>query len=187
MNFPPVWMLGSIFGISEIVLTRARRPAAGDREKDRSSFLVLNLVAWTCVALSIAAQSALGFAHIHHAGRFYPAGVAIFAAGVCLRWWSILVLGRFFTVKVSISPDHHIVERGPYRFLRHPSYTGALLAILGLGICMANWISLAVILVPPVFAMCYRIAVEERALTEFFGDEYRRYSGRTYRLIPFVY
>ena len=185
MNLPPVWVLGTIMGVSEFAIARIRGPGTGD--KDRSSFLILNAVILLSVGLSIAALLKLGFAHIPHAGRYYPAGFATFVAGVCLRWWSILVLGRFFTVKVSISPDHRIVESGPYRLLRHPSYTGALLAILGMGICMGNWISFAVLVVPPVFAMGYRIGVEERALTEFFGDGYRKYSGRTYRLIPFVY
>jgi protein-S-isoprenylcysteine O-methyltransferase Ste14 len=68
---------------------------------------------------------------------------------------AIVHLGRFFTVNVAIAANHRLIDTGPYRFVRHPSYTGALMAFLGLALCLANWVPLAVIrtkrLIPAVY------------------------------------
>jgi protein-S-isoprenylcysteine O-methyltransferase Ste14 len=104
-----------------------------------------------------------------------------------MRWVSIIHLGRFFTVNVAIAADHQLVETGPYRFIRHPSYSGALLAFVGWGMVLRNWASLLIALLPIAVAFLYRINVEERALLEALGDCYRAYMARTKRLIPFLY
>jgi protein-S-isoprenylcysteine O-methyltransferase len=102
-----------------------------------------------------------------------------------LLW--IVVLGRFFTGNVAIAPDHRLIEEGPYRFVRHPSYTGSLLAFLGLGICYCNWASLAALMFPTLAVFLRRMQVEEAALVAAFGDRYRDYIRRTKRLIPAIY
>jgi protein-S-isoprenylcysteine O-methyltransferase len=114
-------------------------------------------------------------------------GVLLFAAGIILRWYSIIHLGRFFTVDVSIAAEHKVIDSGPYRLIRHPSYSGALLAFVGLGLYLHNWVSLFVLILPISLAFLYRIQVEERALTDALGQDYRNYAARTKRLIPFVY
>jgi protein-S-isoprenylcysteine O-methyltransferase Ste14 len=90
-------------------------------------------------------------------------------------------------VNVAIAADHRVVEAGPYRLLRHPSYTGALLAFLGLGICLDNWASLALLTLPTSVVFLWRMRIEEDALLETFGERYRDYMRRTRRLIPFIY
>src|SRR3546814_15945860 len=87
-----------------------------------------------------------------------------------LRWWSIRVLARHFTVDVTIHPDHELVRRGPYRLLRHPSYTGLLMPFLGFALGLGNWLSLAAML-PVALALLWRIQVEERVLAAAFGDD----------------
>ena len=77
--------------------------------------------------------------------------------------------------------------RGPYHLMRHPSYTGMLLAFAALAGTFQNWLSLACILVPILAALAYRIYVEEIALEATFGDEYRQYAAETKRLIPGVF
>lgn len=104
-----------------------------------------------------------------------------------LRWYSIIHLGRFFTVNVAIAADHQLVDTGAYRFVRHPSYTDALLAFIGFAMVLRNWASVLVISLPIAFAFLYRINVEERALVQAFGERYRAYIKRTKRLIPLVY
>lgn len=113
--------------------------------------------------------------------------VALFAAGLVIRWWAIVTLGRFFTVDVVIEKDHELVERGPFRFVRHPSYTGVLLAFLGWAITLWNWVAMGIVLVPIFVAFVRRMKVEESALTEALGDQYREYMRRTKRLVPGVY
>jgi protein-S-isoprenylcysteine O-methyltransferase len=114
-------------------------------------------------------------------------GVALFIAGLALRWYSIFYLGRFFTVNVAIASDHRLIDSGPYRHIRHPSYTGALLAFLGLGLCFYNWASVLVLMTGTLLVFGYRIHVEEAALTQGLGEEYRGYMRRAKRLFPGVY
>jgi protein-S-isoprenylcysteine O-methyltransferase Ste14 len=113
--------------------------------------------------------------------------VVLFVAGLILRWWAIIILGRFFTVDVTIEKDHELVERGPFRIVRHPSYAGVLLAFVGLALSLRNWAALVVILVPISAAFIHRMNVEENALSRALGPRYAEYMKRTKRLVPFVY
>jgi protein-S-isoprenylcysteine O-methyltransferase len=88
---------------------------------------------------------------------------------------------------VAIAPDQRVVQHGPYRMLRHPGYAGALLALLGVGIMLANWLSVLVLVLVPMFVLSVRISVEEAALAGALGAEYLAYAGRTARLIPGVW
>lgn len=116
---------------------------------------------------------------------FLVGGIVVAVAGIALRAYAIRTLGKYFRLRVTTTPDQTVVERGPYRFVRHPSYTGALLTVLGVLICTANWLSMAcfVIALP---GLAYRIKVEEAALAGALGDPYRDYMKRTKRLIPYV-
>ncbi|MEY2438792.1 MAG: hypothetical protein QOI34_177 [Verrucomicrobiota bacterium] len=119
--------------------------------------------------------------------QFYLLGLLLFVAGVVLRWYSIIHLGRFFTVDVAIAEKHTLIDSGPYRLIRHPSYTGALFAFFGLGLCLGNWLSLLFVTLPILAAFLWRIHVEEDALTDALGEVYVAYARRTKRLIPFAY
>jgi protein-S-isoprenylcysteine O-methyltransferase len=111
----------------------------------------------------------------------------VFGLGLVLRWYSIIYLGRFFTVNVAIHSGHEIIDTGPYKHIRHPSYTGALLAFLGLALSLTNWASLALVMLPIVLAFSRRIAIEETALASALGSPYINYMRRTKRLAPFIY
>ena len=87
----------------------------------------------------------------------------------------------------SIKEDHRLIQSGLYKHLRHPAYAGALLAHLGLGLAFSNWFSLGLSSIPFFIAAFYRMHVEERALTEVFGEAYISYSKETKRLIPKLY
>ena len=83
-------------------------------------------VVWLVIMVSVAAgiyvAKQLPAAALPHQRSFVFAGVVLFVAGLLLRWWAIITLGRFFTVDVTIEKDHELVERGPLRVVRHPSY-----------------------------------------------------------------
>ena len=96
-------------------------------------------------------------------------------------------LTLLWIVIVAIAAGHRLIDTGPYRFVRHPSYTGALMAFLGLALCLANWVSLAVMLIPVLLVFLRRMHVEEDALLRALGNQYRDYMQRTKRLIPAVY
>src|SRR4030095_12705024 len=146
---------------------------------------------WLVIAVSITvgvfvAQN-FRAAALPHGGMFASAGVVLFVAGLILRWWAIITLGRFFTVDVTIEKDHELVERGPFRIVRHPSYTGVLLAFVGLALSLRNWAALLVILLPIGAAFVHRMNVEEKALSRALGRRYQEYMKRTNRLVAFVY
>jgi protein-S-isoprenylcysteine O-methyltransferase Ste14 len=118
---------------------------------------------------------------------FVSAGLALTVSGLALRWTAILTLGRLFTPTVAVHPGQPVVRSGVYRRVRHPAYSGLLLAFLGLGLAFSNWLSLAVLFIPILAALLYRMRIEENALVELLGREYADYCEVTRRLIPGIY
>ena len=180
--------LGLIFALSELGLTLKRRARTADAQiADEGSLKLLWLVIVAGVTLAFFLAASMPEAHMASPHAAAVGGTALFALGLAIRWYSIIHLGRFFTVNVAIAADHRLIDTGPYRFVRHPSYTGALMAFLGLALCIGNWVSLASMAVPIFFVFMRRMHVEERALLRAFPDEYRGYMKRTKRLIPLVF
>ena len=114
-------------------------------------------------------------------------GAVSMLAGAALRVWSVATLGRYFTYAVQVSADQQVVETGPYRLVRHPSYSGALLMGAGIGLSLRSPYAPLLIVATSFVAYLIRIFVEERALAEGIGEAYRAYMRRTKRLIPFVW
>ncbi len=114
-------------------------------------------------------------------------GMFFMLAGVAFRWYAIRVLGKYFMPVVAIQAGQTVVEQGPYRWIRHPSYSGALITFFGLGLAFSNWLSLIAILLGACIGYSYRVHVEEQALCEALGQPYRDYMKRTRRFIPFVF
>jgi protein-S-isoprenylcysteine O-methyltransferase Ste14 len=174
----------AIWVVSEISVAIAKRSRGGSTRKDRGSLMLL----W--IVITIAAFAGGTIASSVPAGRMprgaFWIGIALIVLGIIVRAIAIATLWRYFTVDVAIASGHELIERGMYRFIRHPSYTGSLLSFLGLGIAMRNWISFAVVVIATFLALSYRVRVEEAALIEHFGDRYREYMKRTKRFIPGV-
>lgn len=154
-------------------------------ESDRGSALAVILSA----AMAVSLASLAAGAGLWPLEAVWPRwlGLGIMAAGLALRVVSILWLGPMFTRLVQILPDHHLVTTGPYRFVRHPSYSGLLLFFAGMGLAFGSWLSLAVMATVPLAGVLYRVRVEERALLAAFGEEYRDYMGRVPGLLPGCY
>ncbi len=113
-------------------------------------------------------------------------GVVLFAAGGVLRMWPVFVLGRRFSGLVAIQPGHTLVTTGIYGVIRHPSYLGLLVNMLGWALAFRSGIGIlltALTLVP----LLARIASEEKLLRAQFGAEYDAYCAHTWRLVPFVF
>jgi protein-S-isoprenylcysteine O-methyltransferase len=118
----------------------------------------------------------------------FVAGLLLIAGGLCLRWWAILTLSRYFAGTIHIRADHRIVRTGPYRCLRHPAYAGGWLFFTGIGLGTANWLGLALCALLPLIGLVLRIGPEEAALRHAAPAEYTRYTHATpRRLIPFVW
>lgn len=144
--------------------------------------IVPAILAATAVSYLLPAHSPL----LLPGARLWPvaAGLAIMWLGLVVRTWAIAVLGRSFRTTVEIDAGQPVVERGPYRWVRHPAYTGVLLLATGYGLAMGNWLSLLVTVAVPAVAMLRRIGVEEAALVETVGRPYENYRTHTKRLVP---
>ena len=114
-------------------------------------------------------------------------GLALLWSGIGLRLWSFRTLGRYFTFIVQTTPDQPVISDGPYRVIRHPSYAGLLLVIMGVGVLIGNWWSLISLTIAVACGLVFRIRVEERALLQDLGSPYRTYAASHKRLIPFVW
>jgi protein-S-isoprenylcysteine O-methyltransferase Ste14 len=115
------------------------------------------------------------------------AGAVVVIGGTALRWMAIRTLGKNFTGSVVIEETQSLVSHGLYKYLRHPSYTGILLVVFGLGLMMGNFLSLLAITLGLFIGLLYRIRVEEVALCRRFGHSYKDYMAVTKRLIPFLF
>ncbi len=174
-----------VFGawaVSEVVnRVVSYRSAARTRRRDRGSYWVVYLAVWGSLALAFGARAL-------HWGTFQNAlqavGLGLAAFGIAFREWAVLALGRFFTVSVTVAPDHALVQRGPYRWLRHPAYTGSILTLVGLPLALGTWVGAAAALALSVAGFLYRARIEEQALLDALGDEYRQYMRHTGRFFP---
>ena len=176
-----VWIGGELW-----LGSRRRSLPAGSTDHDaRSKWWLIGSV-WASVGIGM--WIALLFpATAIAVGRtpVFIAGLALMVAGMALRWYSIRVLGMSFTCEVSTRPGQQVVDSGPYHWVRHPSYTGGLLTVLGVLVCCCNLASPAALIVA-VAGYANRIKVEEGALEKGLGPAYSEYMRRTKRLIPFV-
>jgi protein-S-isoprenylcysteine O-methyltransferase Ste14 len=134
-------------------------------------------------ALARAAQSA----KIQPAAVAVSIGSVLLWTGIALRLWSFRTLGRYFTVVVQTSSDQPVITDGPYRIIRHPSYAGLLLIVMGAGLFIGNWLSLIWLTIALAGGLVFRIRVEERALMQNLGDRYRDYAANRKRLLPFIW
>jgi protein-S-isoprenylcysteine O-methyltransferase len=180
----PLWF-AALFGVTEFLISFFMR-SRGGRKSDQGTLVKL----WWVINFSMIG-AILGHLFLTSAAfgtyRFYWLGVSLFLIGIAIRWYSIVYLGRFFTVDVTVTSDQKVIDSGPYRYVRHPSYAGVLLAFVAVGVLLANYVSLFLTTVPIVAVFLHRMKVEEAALLAGLGEPYREYMGRTKRLIPFVY
>jgi protein-S-isoprenylcysteine O-methyltransferase len=171
----------------EIVTGRSRKSADPTKARDRGSFRFLIALIWTGLALAFTFCFGLQRAAIPwmRTGLFF-AGIALMWVGIAFRYYAMRVLGRYFTFQVDVHPGQTVIDAGPYRYIRHPSYTGALITVFGLGLALGNWASILAMLACISAGYAYRIHVEEAALVSALGQAYRDYMCRTARLLPLV-
>jgi protein-S-isoprenylcysteine O-methyltransferase len=180
-----IWNIPEAIGM---FTQRARVTRDNVEVRDRGSLVILLGFLWLGLALNFLLAALLPQAALSwHRTYLFLLGVLLILCGVGLRWYAISALGSYFTRDVAVSADQPVVRGGPYRFIRHPSYTGTFLTMLGVGLAMTNWASLLVLFTCTVAGHLYRVHVEEEALTRTIGSSYLEYRRHTRRFIPFVY
>jgi protein-S-isoprenylcysteine O-methyltransferase Ste14 len=149
------------------------------------------LVAVACLIAAVAvihvAPHVVPAAAIRPGAVAFAVGMVVLLAGLVLRGWSFLTLGQYFTHTVMVSADQPVIATGPYSVLRHPSYTGVILAAVGAGLAAANWAGLAGLMVLTLPPLLWRIHNEESALMATLGERYRAYAAQHKRLVPLVW
>jgi protein-S-isoprenylcysteine O-methyltransferase Ste14 len=180
------WSLFAVWALAEMVTYVRLRGLAPAKRRDRGSRIVLIVTYWLAILVAFAFAFAVPSATMtwHREGAFYV-GAVMLLGGLALRQYAIVTLGSLHTLDVTTAAGQPVVEVGPYRWVRHPSYAGAMLTAAGILLCSTNWLSLSCYVLV-VGAYAYRIWVEERALTEDLGAPYRAYMRRTKRLIPYL-
>jgi protein-S-isoprenylcysteine O-methyltransferase Ste14 len=173
--------------LSEVILNRFVRSKSTDKKgTDKKTELYLWLIIISCITIgTIISFNMYCPVYLNESLKYI--GLATIIMGIIIRFIAIKQLGKFFTVDVTIRANHQLMQSGLYKLLRHPSYTGCLLSFLGYGIALNNWISLVVLFIPILLIFIYRMNVEEKVLTQQFGEKYLDYISRTKRLIPFLY
>jgi protein-S-isoprenylcysteine O-methyltransferase Ste14 len=163
------WLAYAFMVVPEMLGALFQRERAMVQNRDRGSerILVAGIVGSQILAFNLA--------------------VAETKAVIGLDQAAFLAVGRFFTRNVAIREDHEIIRAGPYRYVRHPSYSGYLMAAVGLGIALDNWLALGVLLFANAAVFGYRIRVEEAVLVAAFGQDYVAYQRTTRRIIPLIY
>jgi protein-S-isoprenylcysteine O-methyltransferase Ste14 len=184
-----LFLIPSIWIACEIGLVfRDRSRGQGKTTSDKGT-RTFNFIAITVGITGAAALN--GFSQFFFpAGRtpvLFSIGIAIMLAGMALRYWAVVTLGAFFRTTVETDGNQKVVTEGPYRLIRHPSYTGWLLVCFGYGFALQNWLSLAAAVLLPLAALLYRIHVEEIALVSSLGTEYIEYQKRTRKLVPWLW
>ncbi|MBD9363540.1 isoprenylcysteine carboxylmethyltransferase family protein [Methylomonas sp. EbB] len=177
-----VWMAAEI-GLARRTALQAGPVVNTERRSQR--------ILWGSVLLSLAL--ALWFKNLALAPialKYLPRQILamlLFAAGLYLRYRAVMQLGRFFTTNVAIQQEHRLIKGGPYRWVRHPAYTGLLIALFAAGVAMGDFIALALLLMPTAWAFIRRIEIEERMLLAEFGPGYADFCRSTWRLLPLIY
>lgn len=178
----------AIWVLPEWIGGQFQRAERGATRRDRGSRLLLKAMMIGGVGAALVVANTVPAATIvWRQPVVFWVGIALILAGVAFRWYAIRVLGRFFTRDVATRPGQVVVEKGPYRLVRHPSYSGALLSLLGVGLALTNWLSLLAILAGMLVGFGYRVHVEEQALCEALGKPYRDYMKRTRRFVPYLW
>lgn len=175
-----------VWVVFEAVMRTVQRLRTTEPSDDRSYFVLL-----PCIAGSVIAAEVLG----RRGGLPWPggpdwpfvAGIVLIIAGIGLRAWSIASLGRFFQYRITVQSGHQVVTKGPYRYVRHPSYTGVALVLAGIALACDDVWALLVVAVLGGLGLYVRIRAEEQQLTKALGEEYERFAAGRKRLVPGVW
>jgi protein-S-isoprenylcysteine O-methyltransferase Ste14 len=176
----------AVFVLDEVWIA-ARTAGSRAPRRDRGSRAVISLGIFVGVFVAVQLSSRWSGGTMPAPWLPYSVGVVLVLAGVIVRVWAVLTLGRWFTTVVRVADDQQVVTGGPYAWVRHPSYLGLLVALAGLGLMLTDWVSLAAAVLLPLATLGWRIRVEERALRDGLGAAYGDYATGRKRLLPGIW
>ncbi len=172
------------FALEAGLLVRDLVRRKGRRHRDRGTRVIVSVALVGSIWIAILIRAWVPTLDTPAPEWFVAAGIITVGFGLVVRVWAVLALGGSFSTFVEVNADQTVVTHGPYRWVRHPSYTGLLLVALGFGLGAGNWLSLLICAVVPLLGLLPRIAVEESEMLRVLGDRYRSYQRTTDRLVP---
>ncbi|MBS1730145.1 MAG: isoprenylcysteine carboxylmethyltransferase family protein [Bacteroidetes bacterium] len=172
-----IWLTQPAFSIKE---------TKENSEKDKFSILLILAAASTSI-VSANIEWANTYPEFENRVTVTIIGFTMIFIGIIIRVWAIRTLGKYFTATVILQHQQTLITKGPYRFIRHPSYLGAFLSIVGCAVFLNAYWSIALAFIFMGASYIVRIRVEERALVRFFGNDYREYSKKTWRIFPLIW
>jgi len=150
-------------------------------QSDRGSYLVIIMAIFLAISFSI-------YLRIQNIGTltglFQWLGLFLMAAGATFRQWALIHLGRFFSRTVQIKSGHKVISTGPYRWIRHPAYTGMIVVYIGMVMSIGTWLGTLLTFAIVTGSLLYRIRVEEKTLLTALGNEYHEFMKQTWLLFP---
>ncbi len=169
------------------IVQRANRESKKEGSKDGGSIQVIMAVGLiTAVAAFVFAQRSQMTISPGARMLVFYSGIIVLLLGSLLRRVCFKTLGEHFTGDVRARVGQPVIQTGPYRWVRHPSYTAGMLMFLGIGLALTSWISIALLLAGTVVGYLYRVRVEERALLTEIGAPYAEFMRTRKRFIPYV-
>ena len=176
------------WGLTERLLHVFRLRQPNSPQKERLSFYLCTLSWYGAVLFSL--LDAIGF----HWTTISPSlssvgylGIPFLLVGIAVRIVSRLTLGKQFSGHVQTTEGHRLITSGIYSSIRHPAYLGYLCLLIGFPLCFGSIAGFGCAIAAGIPALIYRIRIEERALLQWFGEEYQRYQKRTCRLVPLLW
>ncbi len=194
MHEPPVfaydeailfWVVFIWFFYRETLHSGIVAGAPANRQ-DAGTLRLINVGSTIALLLAFAA-SFLPWLTLPYPRLALDAGIVLLAAGSLLRRICFRILGEYFTAAVTVRAGQPVIEKGPYRWIRHPGYTAGFIVFLGIGLAFGNWLGLAIFFLEIAVVYSQRIKAEEKALLDTLGEPYRAYMARTKRFIPFLF
>src|SRR5450759_3224531 len=169
------------------IVQDARKSAKRADSQDRGSIRFIMTVQWVAllIAYPIAFVRAWSFPERAQLPLFVV-GILLMVSGSLLRRYCWRTLGKYFTGDVQAQRDQPVIRSGPYRWVRHPSYTGGMMLFIGVGLALGSWVSVVLLAIATIAAYGYRVAVEERALLDAIGEPYGRFMKERKRFIPYI-
>ncbi len=161
------WLIAAVWCAWIVVAAGTGYTPSGPRDKiaDQATKVSLRADAVTLVSMLGAVGAAIWLPSAALPGSPWL-GAVLVTSGLAVRHWAARTLGSFFTRSIAISPGHRVVATGPYRYVRHPGYAGALLSLVGLALTLGNWASVLIMVIGCLLAYIPRIKAEEAVLEE---------------------
>ena len=181
----------AIFGISEWVLIFSmKKKGISSVKKDRTTIsFILAITISVAIAIPLSFYlNGIGFLKIVLSHKILMVLTIFFVfIGMMIRWFSIITLNKYFSTNLTIVDGHTLCKGSLYKYIRHPSYLGATISFVGVGLYFSNLISFCIIVSSIVIGYIHRIRNEEKMLINHFGKEYVDYQNETKMLVPFIW